>query len=343
MKGSVGAWLLDRAFDARGEEALSPAVDQRSVAAFLYEEVTWPHVTFQFGGRLDHARYTPAQETERTFTTGSGSLGLLFRPAAANDAVTIAVSAARATRYPALEELFYYGEHPGNFAFEIGNPGLDPEHAIGFDVSLRWRSARASGEVTYFRNAIDRYIFRAPLTPEEFGLREPLLAARFPGRDRAEPPSGEDAFPIVEYESADSVLQGVEAHADVQVTPRLAAELGVDYVRGTLQGTGDPLPRIPPLRVRGGLRYQRNAFQAGGDVTVAATQDRVFPTELGTDGYQLLRLFASYSLPTGGAVSTITARLDNATNELYRNHLSLIKELVPERGRSLKLLYNVQF
>ena len=30
-------------------------------------------------------------------------------------------------------------------------------------------------------------------------------------------------------------------------------------------------------------------------------------------------------------------------NELYRNHLSLIKHLVPEMGRNFKLLYNVKF
>ena len=93
LKGSVGAWVLDRAFDAVGAEALSPAVDQNGFAGFLFEEVTWPHVTLQFGGRVDHSQYTPAGETERTFTTGSGSGGILFRPAAANDAVTIAVSA----------------------------------------------------------------------------------------------------------------------------------------------------------------------------------------------------------------------------------------------------------
>ena len=33
---------------------------------------------------------------------------------------------------------------------------------------------------------------------------------------------------------------------------------------------------------------------------------------------------------------TITARLDNVTNELYRSHLSLIKDLVPEMGRNFK-------
>ena len=65
--------------------------------------------------------------------------------------------------------------------------------------------------------------------------------------------------------------------------------------------------------------------------------------ETPTDSYTLLRLFAAYSVQAGAALHTITARLDNATNELYRNHLSLIKDLAPEMGRNFKLLYNVKF
>jgi iron complex outermembrane receptor protein len=343
LKGSAGGWFLNRAFDAVGEETLSPAVDQRGFAAFIYEEVTWPHVTFQFGGRVDHSQYEPNGEANHSFTTGSGSLGLLLRPAAANDRVTVALSLARAARYPALEELFYFGPHPGNFAFEVGNPELNPEHALGFDVALRWRSARASGEVTYFRNDISDYVFRAPITETEFERRLPEFAARFPGRGIGDEPVDADEFPIVENIAADSVLQGIESHADFQLGAGIAVELGLDYIRGTLKGTDEPLPRIPPLRFRGGLRYQRNAFQAGGDMTVTATQDRVFPTETSTDGYQLLRFYSSYSFVTGKTTNTITARLDNAANELYRNHLSLIKELTPEMGRNVKLLYNVTF
>jgi iron complex outermembrane recepter protein len=343
LKGSAGGWFLNRAFDAIGEEALAPAVGQRGFAAFLYEEVTWPHLTFQFGGRVDHSRYEPNGETERSFTTGSGSVGLLLRPAAANDRVTLAVSLARAARYPALEELFYFGPHPGNFAFEVGNPDLNPEHALGFDIALRWRSARASGEVTYFRNNISDYVFRAPITQTEFEQRRPEFAARFPDRGIDEEPIDTEEFPIVEHIAADSVLQGIESHADFQLTSDLAVELGLDYVRGTLKDSDEPLPRIPPLRFRGGLRYQRNAFQAGGDVTATATQDRLFPTETVTDGYQLLRLYSSYSFVTGKMTNTITARLDNVTNELYRNHLSLIKDLTPEMGRNFKLLYNMKF
>jgi iron complex outermembrane receptor protein len=343
LKGSAGGWFLNRAFDAIGEEALSPAVDQRGFAAFVYEEVTWPHVTVQFGGRVDHSRYEPNAEADRSFTTGSGSAGLLLRPAAANDRVTVALSVARAARYPALEELFYFGPHPGNFAFEVGNPDLNPEHALGFDIALRWRSSRASGEVTYFRNDISDYVFRAPITEAEFESRVPEFAARFPTRGIGEEPIATDEFPIVENLAADSILQGIESHADFQLTSNIAVELGLDYIRGTLKDTDEPLPRIPPLRFRGGLRYQRNAFQAGGEVTATAKQDRLFPTETPTDGYQLLRLYSSYSFMSGNMTNTITARLDNATNELYRNHLSLIKDLTPEMGRNFKVLYNVSF
>jgi iron complex outermembrane receptor protein len=343
VKGSAGGWFLNRAFDASGEEALSPAVDQRGFAAFLYEEVTWPHVTFQFGGRVDHATYEPTGETNRSFTTGSGSLGLLLRPAAANDRMTIAFSLARAARYPALEELFYFGPHPGNFAFEVGNPGLNPEHALGFDIALRWRSARASGEVTYFRNDINDYVFRAPMTDAEFQRRVREFAVRFAGRGIGQSPIVTDEFPIVENIAADSILQGIESHADFQIATGIAVELGLDYIRGTLKDSEEPLPRIPPLRFRGGLRYQRNAFQAGGAVTATAKQDRLFPTETETDGYRLLRLYSSYSFMSGTMTHTITARLDNVTNELYSNHLSLIKDLTPEMGRNFKLLYNVTF
>ena len=347
MKGSLGGWVLDRAFDATGAEALSPAVDQRGFAAFLYEEVTWPHVTFQFGGRVDHTRYTPVDEQERNFTSPSASVGLLLRPAAADDRLTFAASVAGASRNPALEELYFFGLHHGNFALEVGNPDLDTERALGVDLSLRLRSARASGEITYFRNDINNYIYRNPISHEEFEEREEEFVDRFGGREPAghshEDGAEEEELAIIEYVGRDALLQGIEAHVDVQLTSMLAAEVGFDFVRGTLQTTDEPLPRIPPARGRFGLRYHYNAFQAGGEVIAAAKQDRLATVEAPTDGYTLLKLFASYSFQTGMATNTITARLDNATDELYRNHLSLIKDLVPEMGRNFKLLYNVRF
>lgn len=274
LKGTIGGWVLDRAFDAVGEEALSPAVDQRGFAAFLFEELIWPHVTVQFGGRIDRTNYEPAGEAKRDFTSGSGSVGLLLRPAAADDRLTLAVSLARAARNPALEELFYFGPHPGNFAFEVGNPDLKPEHAIGFDLSLRWRGARASGEVTYFRNDIRDYVFTAPLSEEEFEEREPEFAERFPGRSIGEHEEGghghEEEFPIIEYVGADSVLQGFEAPhgsrrdatALRRARPRLRAR---DGQRARPASSADSTPAIsrwPALsgeRVAGRRRSRRGS------------------------------------------------------------------------------------
>jgi outer membrane receptor protein involved in Fe transport len=55
------------------------------------------------------------------------------------------------------------------------------------------------------------------------------------------------------------------------------------------------------------------------------------------------RVYAAYSFGQGTLAHTVTARLENVTNELYRNHLSLIKDLVPEMGRNFRVLYNVRF
>ena len=50
-----------------------------------------------------------------------------------------------------------------------------------------------------------------------------------------------------------------------------------------------------------------------------------------------------YSFTQGRVLNTITARLENATNENYRNHLNYLKEQLPEMGRTFKVLYAVGF
>jgi iron complex outermembrane receptor protein len=152
-----------------------------------------------------------------------------------------------------------------------------------------------------------------------------------------------DEFQVIRFEAADAVLTGIEAHTDVHLTESVIAEVGLDYVRATNTTLDAPLPRIPPLRFRGGLRYQKNAFQAGGEIVAAAEQDRTFGAETSTGGYATAKLFGAYSWQTGAAVSTVTARVDNLTNERYFNHLSYIKDFVPEMGRSVKLIYALRF
>jgi iron complex outermembrane receptor protein len=343
LVGSIGGWFLNRAFSATGDEALSPPVDQRSFAGFLYEEVKWSHATVQFGGRLDRAAYEPEGGLpNRDFTEWSASLGLLLQPEAAHDNLVIAISLARAARYPALEELYFYGPHLGNMAFEIGNPNLDAENGLGFDVSVRGRSSRFEGEITFFRNNISNFVFRSPISADEFHDREDEFEDRFGhGDDDGDHDHGSD-LPYVEFVGRGSMLTGLELHGDVRLTDQLRAEAVFDLVRGELSDTGDPLPRIPPARLTAGLTWQRHALQIGGSVTVVADQTRVYGEETPTEGYTTGRLFVSYSFGKGN-LNTVTARVENVANALYRNHLNYLKDEIAEVGRSFRLVYTMGF
>ena len=236
-------------------------------------------MTFQFGGRVDHTSYDAERRARAIFTTGSGSLGLLFRPAAADDRLTIALSAGACGAQPgARGAVLLRRRTPATSPSRSAIPSCEPEHALGFDVVAALAHVARDGRGHLLPERHQR--LRVPGAAHRGGVRS---AARRSSRRGSRAATSRDAaeseeFPIVEYVAADSVLQGIEAHADVQVTSQLAVELGLDYVRGTLKDDDEPLPRIPPLRFRGGLRYQRNAFQAGGDVSAVATQDRVFST-----------------------------------------------------------------
>jgi len=324
LRGTIGASLLTRSFDVVGEETLSPPVDQKGFAALLYEEAgLTPRLTLQFGGRFDHTDFNPGGGlTARTFTSGSGSVGLLVK---ANDQTTVAFSLASASRNPALEELYFHGPHPGNAVIENGNEALLTERATGFDTSVRWQAARVTGEVTYFFNQIDNFIFR-----ELTGTIDPV-----------------DDLPDSVFTQGDARLQGIESHVDIHAHEMLWFEGGLDYVRGQLTVAGQPLPRMPPLRGRVGVRFQRNAFQAGVDGVFTAAQDRIYNVdgvgETPTAGYNLAKIFAAYSFTRGVTTSTIAVHFDNVGNVLYHNHLNYLKDLAPEVGRDFRVTYTVNF
>lgn len=341
MTGTVGVSGYARSFDVDGAEDLAPAVDQQTFALFSYQELAWSHATLQFGGRFDRAAFSPGGGLRaREFNNLSFSVGTLLRP---TERSVFAVSVARAARNPALEELYFFGAHPGNFTFEVGNADLKSEVAYGVDVSYRLRTSRVSAEVSYFNNTIDDYIFRSPLSEDEFDARFPELEEDHGDEGDEHEGHAHGDLPIIEFLGRNARLQGVEAHADVDLTGGLHLELGLDTVRGTLRGTGEALPRVPPVRVTSGLRYHRDALQLGAQLVAAADQNRVYGDETRTPGYGLVKIFGAYSFTTGRILSTVTVRLDNATDRFYRNHLSYIKDLVPEMGRNFRVVYGVRF
>ena len=140
------------------------------------------------------------------------------------------------------------------------------------------------------------------------------------------------------------MLTGVEAHGDVKLTNEITAEVTYDMVRGELKDSGDPLPRIPPQRVLArthAIRRTRSrsaAARRSYRIRIACLARSCRPKAMRRRGSS--RRIRSRG---GGVLNTITARLDNADDTLYRNHLNYLKDVLPEIGRSFKVVYSIGF
>ena len=254
---------------------------------------------------------------DRQFLGSSASVGLHADLGASSAFVANLTSSHRA---PALEELYNFGPHVGNLAFEVGNPELDAETTVGLDLSVRHQSERARANLNFYVYEIDNFIF---------GERTGDLA---------------DGLAVLDFQQGDSRFTGWDARGSFRLGGRAWTTLGIGYVeREAHHDRAKPLPRIPPLRATVGLDLPYGGFTVSPELEFAAAQNRLFPGETETEGYSVVNLRASYVWPRQHAAHILTFTGYNLTNALYRNHTSFIKDLAPEMGRGIKVGYSVRF
>ena len=325
LSGRFGVWAQHRDYTPRGAEALSPPVVQRSFAAFTYQELALPGWQLQFGARLERNAYEPEPRArpeapptrDRSFTGVSASLGA--RVPLAGDRVALVASLTSSYRAPALEELYNFGPHVGNLAFEFGNPELRRERSTGGEFSLRWQGRRAHGNVNFFLYDIDDFVFPAPTGRVREGLIE------------------------VELLQGNARYLGADASAQLHLTPELELQVSGGWVRAELRDSGEPVPRIPPASGRLALDWMPvQQLHLRPSLVLTAAQRRVFRAETPTAGYTLANLLVSYMIVRAKAMHVLSLNLTNLTDELYRNHNSFIKELAPEIGRRVLLTYSLR-
>jgi iron complex outermembrane receptor protein len=327
LSGRLGAELTRRDFSSVGAEALAPAVDQTTAAAFVYEEAGFNRWRLQVGGRFEHSSYAveprasdapiaaPAVR-DRSFSSVSGSVGVHANLGASGAFV---VNLSGASRAPALEELYNFGPHIGNLTFEIGNPELRIERTLGADVSLRSRAANARGEVNAFVYRIKNFVFLDFTGEIEDGLR------------------------VANYVQANSQFIGVEASGTAELGSHLHLRASASYVRATLRDSNEFLPRIPPFSARVDFDIPWGKLTVNPEVVFTAAQKNVFRDETTTAGSTVFGLGATYIFGTSHATHTFAVKAYNLTNEEYRLHNSLLKDFAPEIGRGVKLTYSVKF
>ncbi len=322
-RGAIGLNLFAHNMEVKGGEAFSPGERKISAGVFTFQEIPLSNTfRLQYGLRLD-AQHTaalsnqvfPNSNQSRTTLNYSGSLGVNHRPLPGWE---IGAQLARSHRNPKVQELFSDGVHIGAGVYEVGNPRLKDEVGNGGDLFVKYSNKRFDAELAIFHNRFLNYIIFAPT-----GI--------------IDEPSG---FPVFRYERDLASLWGGEFSAAWRPANFFQVDFGVDYVQGQrISDEIEPLPFIPPLRVKTSFEFDLDNFWFGANAMAVSAQNRVAPDELPTDGYLLLGATAGIRLNKGGR-HVLMIRADNLLDIAYRDHLSRMENrnfLMP--GRNLNLAY----
>jgi iron complex outermembrane receptor protein len=314
--GSFGFHFWNRDCRSQGEESLSPPVIANGFAAFVLQELRFPRIQLQFGGRMERIGYDPAGLPRRSYTGFSAAAGIRF--SLWKDGNFVA-NYTHSYRVPAVEELYNYGPHVGNLAFEIGDPNLKREASDGLDLSVRHQGSVIQAQANFFYYHIRDFVYLAFTGEIREGLRE------------------------ASYSQADARFIGGEGEIDLAVHSHIWLHLGLDMVNAKLIQSNLPLPRIPPLRGRIGIEARYKGFVLNPEIVMASDQNRIYPTETRTPGFTVVNLDASYILAKSHLAHVFAMSIFNVGNRLYRNHLSFIKDFAPEMGRGIRFSYSLRF
>lgn len=317
--GSIGIQVVDRDLDAIGDEAFLPATSTGRFAVFALQELERGPLRWQLGARFESQDIDPDGADSRSHEGLSGSMGLVWT---IDDTWSLASSLSRSVKLPAPEELFSDGLHVATQAFEIGDAALDEEESLGLDVSIRKREGRLTGELTFFRQAFDGFIFQA-----------------FTG-DQAE------GFPVVRYSQEDATFQGVELKARVELIEReghhIHLQLVGDTVNAALDSGGD-LPRIPPMRLGGGVHYHSERWNASAEMRWVDDQDDIGVNETPTDGHTMIHASVGHRFLFRKQIVDVLLRGRNLTDQDARAHTSFLKRFAPLPGRDISINVRLQF
>jgi len=336
LRGVIGVQLERLDFSALGEEAFVPNTDTRSNALFVLEEWKMPALTLSAGARVERVRVASEGDApdaaaprfgaamSRRFTPTSAMLGATV-PLSQDWTATASIG--RTQRAPTYYELYANGVHVATGAYEVGDTTLGSERSTHAELGLQWRAGSSQFKAQVFATRFARYI-ALDATGNHIDI------VNEDGDIESVP---EYAFRVVPARLHGLELEGRTKLIDAPWTLDLTGAL--DFVRGNNRTTGEPLPRLPPLRARVGLEAAQGPWTAGFTVRHLAKQTRVPATDVATPSATLVDANLSWRQRWGAADALWFLRLDNLGDELAFNAAALrtARELTPLPGRSATL------
>lgn len=314
LSGAWGVQASHRDFEVLGDEAFVPPSLTDQIGVFTVQRLDIGAVALEAGLRFE-SQQLKADDIgyNRDFGTLSASAGASYTFA---ENWLAGVSAYRTERAPTAEEVLANGPHAATFTFERGDLTLGKETATGVEATLKKSQGPFTGSLNAYYTAYDDFISEQFTGEEEDGLR------------------------VVQFTPVSARFYGFEAEAAVEVwrggNASLKLDAQADYVRAQDVTNGRPLPRIPPLRLTGGVEYADDRFSARAEVQWADGQDRFGVAELPTEGYTTVNVSLDWHpFADRGVVLMLEGR--NLTDAEIRYSTSFLKDYLPAAGRSIRL------
>ncbi len=331
LQGVVGIQFHDSDFEALGDEAFVPKTQTVSQSLYIYEELPIDALKLSGGLRFETAKIESAgggkfgTAKSRRFTPLNISFGGLYD---FKNNWSLATNINHTERTPTQNELYAKGAHLATSQFLTGNQQLDTERSNTLDAQIRWKTNTNSFSIGAFYTRFSNFIF-------DQNNGNFVDADGLPGGDLNE------AF----TQQVAATFKGFELEGSSRVSEslgKLDLTYRGDYVRASNRDSGDPLPRIPPLRLGAGLRYQLDNLGARFDVLHAFNQNKTDDAELKTDGYTDVSAMITYKLPSKYHVE-LFGKANNLLNQEIRYHTSYLKDISTAGERSLLVGLRAEF
>ncbi|MBL8150770.1 MAG: TonB-dependent receptor [Blastocatellia bacterium] len=264
----------------------------------------------------------------------TGDIGLVFKP---TEKLSATVRVGRSFRQPNLFERFFtnFGSAEG---FVVGNRNLEPESGINLDIGLKFRTAKATGSVTYFNNNYRNFLSNQRAVDQ---MGKPISVNTGSGRPE-----------VAVFQTMNvgrTRIQGFESELEYshQVNSiLLVPSANLSYLRGDDLNRNQPLDFITPLKFVAGLRGQdlKNRYWTEISARIVTTQRRLSEAFRRANGGNEPG-FAVYDLRTGinfrreNYTMSITTGLLNLANRFYNEQFVF----APARGRTLTVGLNLNF
>lgn len=323
--GTFGLFSSYRDYNVGGY-VFNPPAKSYKFSGMIYESFSLERFDVQLSGRYNYDKIKPEREylskigyiRARDYHTYSLSLSGLY---GLTQSLFVGANVSKSSRVPAIEELYSEGPHLAAYSYETGNPGLKDESGFGIEGFAYYKTKDLFASFTYYYNDFSYYILPRNTGEINYAILLPVYASV----------------------GTKALLRGFEGQAEFKPFSFLSLSVSGGITTGKFKEGGNPLPSIPPAKLRLEARYLSRSLNFGVSSEMASKQDRTDAFEAPTAGYAIFGVYIQYIFQMDKLINNFSLSADNMFNTEYRNHLSRVKSVMPEAGRNFRLIYRIYF